>query len=109
MLRPADLSRDQQTNQRYHNPVGSALQRSGGFLHLWKTQHLAPAALDERAKAVVPSQQGVAHWPRIGGPVVDPRHATPMTRIVVQDRLNDVWLDAILGHPGGNRSANVMQ
>ena len=67
------------------------------------------AALDQRAHMVRPQHQRSADLALIGTAVVDTGDAGLVPRDVVEHRLDDVRLNAEVGHPRRNGPAQIMQ
>jgi hypothetical protein len=67
---------------------------------LWKGNHLALAAFDQRADVVAPQRERLLHLGKIRVAVVDASHAAPESAEVIQHDLDHVRLHAEVRHVG---------
>src|SRR6266511_5612013 len=76
----------------------------------WRVgDHLALAALDQRAQMVMSRRQRVAHLALVTRSVVDASRASLVAGLVVKDLLDDVRLHADVSQLGCNGSPDVVQ
>src|SRR5688572_22339976 len=71
--------------------------------------HLALAALDDRAYVVGPERQRRLDLALVGRPVVDAGYAATVSAVVAENFLDDVRLDAEIAQAGGDCPPDVVR